>query len=245
MAGIIRTANRLTGADTLRRGGRIPAFNRGEGLPVDQFFSSVELLLPMTGANNSTTFTDVSGFARTVTAAADAKISTAQSKFYDSSGALDGTGDRLSVTTQAMGTGDFTIEGWIRPTGSFVDYRVLYDTRTGDADLSGFVWGINSIGQLFVYHGTFVLTTGTLALNAWQHVALTRASGTWRIFVDGLLESGSYGSSADLTRTAVRIGMDFATLYGYNGNMQEWRITRGIARYTTTFAPPIAAFPRA
>ena len=208
----------------------------------DPYFANVSLLLHMDGSNGSTTFTDSSNNAVSVTANGNAQISTAQSKFGGASGYFDGTGDYLSCTLGAFGTNDFTIETWVRMT-SFANYRMLYESRTNDPDTSGFVWGVNSSGELFVYLGGFVLTAGTLTTSTWSHVALTRASGTWRMFIDGTLLTGTYSNSGDLTRTAVRIGMDWATLYGTDGYLDEYRITAGTARYTATFTPPTAAFP--
>lgn len=207
----------------------------------DVYYSNVALLLHMDGTNNSTTFTDSGPSAVSVTASGDAKISTAQSKFGGASGAFDGTGDYISGTLAAFGTNDFTIEAWVRMT-SFANYRMLYESRTSDGDTSGFVWGVNSSGQLFVYLGGFVLTAGTLTTNTWSHVALTRASGTWRMFIDGTLLSGTYSNAGDLTRTTTRIGMDWATLYGTDGYLDDYRITNGVARYTASFTAPTSAF---
>lgn len=208
----------------------------------DAYYSNLSLLLHMDGANNSTTFTDSGPSTATVTAVGNAKISTAQSKFGGASGAFDGTGDYLSCTLGALGTNDFTIETWVRMT-SFANYRMLYESRIADGDLSGFVWGVNASGQLFVYLGAFVLTAGTLTANTWAHVALTRASGTWRMFIDGTLLTGTYSNAGNISRTAVRIGMDWATLYGYDGYLDDYRITNGVARYTASFTAPTSAFP--
>lgn len=210
----------------------------------DQYFAYNSLLLHMDGSNGSTTFTNSGPGAITVTAVGNAQISTAQSKFGGASGAFDGSGDYLSCTLASLSTEDFTIETWVRMP-AFANYRMLYDTRTADGDTSGFSLGVNASGQLFVYLGTFVLTTGTLTVNTWAHVALTRASGTWRIFVNGVLQAGTYSNSVNLTRTAVRVGMDWATLYGFNGYLDDYRITKGVARYTGSFTPPTAAFPDA
>ena len=215
-----------------------------EKTPLDQDYRNVSLLLHGNGTNGSTTITDSSPTPKTVTAVGNAQISTAQSKYGGASIAFDGTGDYLSSTLPAFGTNDFTIESWVRFT-SFADYRMFYDTRTSDPDTVGFVWGTNAAGQLFIYQGSFVLTTGTLSLNTWTHVALTRASGVWRIFVNGTLQAGTYTSSGNLTRTAARLGMDWATLYGMNGYFDDYRITNSVARYTANFTPPAAPFPDA
>jgi hypothetical protein len=207
----------------------------------DAYWNDVSLLLHMDGSNGSTTFTDNSSNTVSVTANGNAQISTAQSKFGGASGYFDGSGDYLSCTLGSLGTSDFTIEAWVR-FASFANYRMIYDSRTSDNDTSGFVLGVNSGGQIFLFLNTFQITTGTLSLNTWAHVALTRAAGTWSIFVDGTLQTGTYSNSGNLSNTAVRIGMDWNTLYGMDGYFDEYRITT-VARYTANFTAPTAPFP--
>ena len=242
LLGSQRATNSSTGSGVWTANEQV-LLRRSNTWPVtdDPYYSNVSLLLHMDGTNNSTTFTDSGPSAVTVTASGNAVISTAQSKFGGASGAFDGNGDYLSCTLDAFGTNDFTIETWVRMS-TFTNYRMLYDSRTGDGDNSGFVWGVNGSGALFVYLGSFVLTTGTLSTDTWAHVALTRASGTWRIFVDGALQTGTYSNSGSLTRTAVRVGMDWNTLYGVNGYLDDYRITNGVARYTASFTAPTTAF---
>ena len=211
-------------------------------VPVDLNRSNVSLLLHGDGTNGSTVITDSSPTPKTVTAFGNAQISTAQSKFGGASIAFDGTGDYLSTTLPIFGVNDFTIESWVR-FPSFANYRMLFDTRTSDQDLLGFVLGTDYAGQLFIYREGFALTTGALSLNTWTHVALTRASGVWRIFVNGTLQAGTYTSFGNLTRTVARLGMDWATLYGMNGYFDDYRITNDLARYTANFTPPTAPFP--
>ena len=65
------------------------------------------------------------------------------------------------------------------------------------------------------------------------------------MFIDGVLQTGSYTSAADLSRTAARIGMDWATLYGWHGNFDNYRITNGVGRYSSNYSAPTAPFPDA
>jgi hypothetical protein len=77
-------------------------------------FNKAELLLPMTGANNGTVFTDYSLRQRVVTRT-NAVTSTAQSRYsaYGSSGYFDGNGDFLSVVNT----------GWASPVGHSIYLR--------------------------------------------------------------------------------------------------------------------------
>src|SRR3990167_5305793 len=82
-----------------------------------QFDTDCVLMLHMDGTDGATTFTDSSDNAKTMTAVGNAQIDTAQSKFGGASGLFDGTGDWLTTpdsTDWDLGTGDFTIDFWIR-----------------------------------------------------------------------------------------------------------------------------------
>lgn len=81
--------------------------------------------------------------------------------------------------------------------------------------------------------------------NRWYHFAFTREGNTWRGFVDGELDfslsaSGSIVSRpSEVKRIARWGGGDFAPFYGY---IDEFRITKGVARYTAAFVPETKAF---
>ena len=80
----------------------------------DPFFNKVSLLLPMTGSNGSTTFSDDSPSPKTATANGNAQISTALEA--GGNGYFDGTGDYLSIPDHAdfaFGSADFTVEFFI------------------------------------------------------------------------------------------------------------------------------------
>jgi hypothetical protein len=86
-----------------------------------------------------------------------------------------------------------------------------------------------------------------LSANTWYHIAVTRSGNTFRTFVNGVVEK-TYTSSAavfsdatipyNIGRTAYLSG----TFY-YNGYIDDLRVTKGYARYTTTFTPPTVAHP--
>jgi len=83
----------------------------------DADFASVSLLLHGDGANASTTITDSSSNAHTVTVAGNTQISTAQKVFRTGSIYFDGSGDYLTLPVDAdfeLRAGAFTIETRIR-----------------------------------------------------------------------------------------------------------------------------------
>ncbi len=210
----------------------------------DPFYNSVSLLLHCDGANASTTFTDTSPTPKTVTTNGNAQISTTQSKFGGASALFDGVGDSLSLTGTSFNTEDFTVEGFIR-TSSTGQTFVLFDSRNSDFTDNGFVFYVRTTNKLTFGRGNpFVVTEGTtdVPINVWNHITLTRESGVVRCFLNGVQEF-SVTDTKSFSLTTWRIGHQFDTS-GTHGTfyIDELRITKGVARYTQSFAPPVAPF---
>ena len=224
----------------------IDPYRFASGGPNDPYFSSVSLLLHCDGSNGSTSFTDSSGSPKTVSANGNAQVDTAIVKFGTGSLKLDGSGDYLSVpanTAFNFGTGNFTIEFFVNFQGTAGQYMMDYSaTNTSVISITP------STGNVFVYQGGFVLNTGStpFSVNTWYHIALSRSGGTWTIYRDGV----QYAQSTGLP--SITFGSSSYSLYwGIAGNFtvpaqahfDEIRITKGVARYTSTFTPPSAQFP--
>jgi len=220
------------------------------GSPTDPNFADVSLLLHMDGADASTTFTDSSSDARTVTnGGSDTKISTAQSKFGGASGYWDGTGDFLAPSADAGIldlTTDFTVEYWVYQSsaGATLRTHVHYNIVSGNGGLH--IYRNASTGYLQVDNGATETTAGTIVipLNEWVHIAVVRTGSTIKGFVNGA-ECLSNSVQTYVAATTVLIGNFRGGLYPYLGYMDELRITKGVARYTSAFTPPTAPFPDA
>ncbi len=179
---------------------------------------------------------------------ADAKISTAQSKFGGSSIAFDGTGDYLvtpSSPVNILGSGDFTIEFWAYPSNTSAAYRALVASENYAATTGG--WSVYQNGaSIEVWLSTstqLINATSALTATTWQHVALSRTSGTVRLFVNGT-SIASASNTAEWTGQRIFIGDNnyAGTDYFYNGYIDDLRITKGFARYTANFTPPTETF---
>jgi len=225
---------------------------------VDPYFSSVSLLMKADGANNSTTFADSSTNALTVSRTGNAVISTTQSKYGGSSAYFDGNGDYLSLGAQAaaapfeFGAGAFTIEAWIKPDSTANNGAIYgnYGRTVGGANRAGsHILRLQSGKiQFYIFAATPIdlQGTSTIPTNAWTHVAITRSGTIFRVFVNGVLER-VLASSVSLTSDPVNpptagAYWQFAdaiepTSY-FNGYIDDFRITKGVARYTTNFALP-------
>jgi len=205
------------------------------------------LLLHMDGTNNSTVFEDDTGVRRKVAvrAIADAKISTAQSQFGGSSAIFDGTGDYLEIpnSATAIGTGPFTIDYWFRAT-STASTPSLVDLRFGGGDTTGYSDYINSTGKLVVFmnNGNRITSTTTISTNTWYHVAIVRdSSNDIKMYINGTNEGSAYNFSNNMTSTYYRIGNNVSASNGFNGHIDELRISN-VARYTANFTPSTAPF---
>lgn len=213
----------------------------------DANYASVSLLLHGDGTNGSTTFTDNSPTPKTVSAGGNAKISTTQSKWGGSSIYFDGVGDYVTVATNAafgFGTADFTIEAWIYIIGNQGADRAITDFRSS-GDIGTFF--VSTVNKLAFYYGSLIGNTGTaLTTSTWYHVALTRQSGVFLCYLDGVQEWTATVTADFGSTDPVGIGASVATslvgtspFYGY---FDDVRITKGVARYTGNFTPPAAAF---
>jgi hypothetical protein len=202
------------------------------------------LLIHADGTNASTVIRDDNGVRSQagISALGNAQVDTAQSKFGGASLLLDGTGDALSTAGIAFGTGDFTVEYWIRPTAQS-SYDIHWDLRgTPTSNLSPIVYTLN--GTLYVDVGaTTVITGSALSNNTWYHIALARSGSSTKLFVNGTQSGSTYTDSNNYVSAATLYIGELYSLGGNGvvGNMDEFRISNS-ARYTTTFTAPTAPF---
>jgi hypothetical protein len=67
-----------------------------------------------------------------------------------------------------------------------------------------------------------------------------------RLFRDGVQVGSNATDTTNWVSTGAagaRIGANFSGAQTFFGYIDDLRITKGIARYTTTFTPPTEAFP--
>lgn len=206
------------------------------------------LLLHCDGSDTSTTFTDdsVGGNHGNATANGDAQVDTAQQKFGTGSLLCDGTGDFLSYaydTDWNFGTGDFTLDFWLRLSTTGTDSGLL--SHLGGAGSDG--WSLRYLSgtglRFLTDSGGATDRAWSPSTATWYHVALIRTGTTMRMFIDGSQIGADISNSEDLTNTTqtLYIGADHVGTR-LNGWMDEIRISKGIARWTTTFTPPTRAY---
>ena len=184
---------------------------------------------------------------KAITVFGDAQLSTAQKKFGTASVLLDGTGDYLSLALSSdfgFGTGDFTVEGFIRPSSVASGTKVIADFRTTSSTAAGVLVLSGSVVEYQSANGAGTITGSTsLNTNAFYHVAVVRQSGVTKLYLNGsqegsnLADTTDYGSSRPLY-----IGANLNGSAEFPGYIDEFRVSKGIARYTTTFTPTTSEF---
>jgi hypothetical protein len=181
-----------------------------------------------------------------------------QNPFYiNGSIKFNGSTDYLTVpnsTSLQLGAGDFTVECWVyfnsMPTSTSQGFICKWASNSGwELYYSGSSGGTN---RFAIYCNTGAGTANNARLNSstvpgpnvWYHVAMTRASGTIRLFVNGLQEASVAGDTSNFTETtAVTIGSEGGTGLFMNGYITNARIVKGIAAYTANFTPSISILP--
>lgn len=198
-----------------------------------------KLMLRLNGTNGSTTFTDSSASPKTGTAVGNAQISTAQSKFGGASAAFDGSGDSITFPTDADFAlpGDFTYDFWVYFTATtgaqtFVrtevnsGFGLRRQTATGNVDVIQ-----NNVSA----DASFAWAPST---GVWYHVAVTRSGTSLRLFINGTQTGSTATVSTSYVQGPLRIGNDGANVEPLNGYIDEFRFSKGIARWTANFTPP-------
>mgnify|MGYP000149068745 CR=1 FL=1 len=177
-----------------------------------------------------------------------AQISKVQSKFGGSSMYFDGTGDYLRILPSAnfaLETGDFTIEAWIYLVSLSNDSCII-DGRDGTGTVvKPLLFVQQTLGYTYFVNGAGRIQAGTPVLNSWKHIAVVRSSGTTKMYIDGTQTGSAYTDSNNYLTCGFRIGYfnDGTSTTGFNGYIDDLRITKGYARYTANFTPPPTALP--
>lgn len=144
----------------------------------------------------------------------------------------------------ALGTDDFTIELYTKVTYLDATYGAyIIENRTDGGEVGDYCHyslRMNTDGRILLQikstSGLINMMGNTNQFNKWCHISLVRSSGVIKLYVNGIEES-SYNTPLNFTRDTFNIGRG---AYGSGfliGFIDDLRITKGLARYTTNFTP--------
>jgi hypothetical protein len=204
---------------------------------------TVLLLAHMDGADNGTTFTDSSSYAKTITRSGSVVTRTNVKKFGTASLRGEANG-YLRFSPAIMLSGDFTIAAWFSADDIMRD-QTLFGSTIGDVHimrLNGY--GAGSVRSFISFGGSSVLMGSAnnlsgISSGVLNYYALTRQGATLRDFLNGnLLSTTTFSGSVPIDT----IGAGFeGTSNQFFGNIDEAIISKECL-YTTSFTPPTQPF---
>ena len=214
--------------------------------PSDPSFSNVALLLHGDGVNGSTTIVDSSpnGFAPSTSLSVS--VSTAQSVYGGASLQFGGSSELRYAASSvfAFGVGSFTIELWLRSQNTSNFNIISCGTGSNMPGNWGLIATATSVNWQDASLGSNLYTrpVGNMLNGQFHHLAVCRDGTSNRMFFDGMQQGATVTDSTNYVGTAaITVG---SVVYGrLLGNIDDLRITKGVARYTANFTPPTAPFP--
>jgi len=188
-------------------------------------------------------------FATDVQIWGNTNINTTTKKFGTGSAIFDGSGDALGIIpiyntppTSGIGNLDYTIEFWARTnsSGNYTLFDARSDTVSGSQSRP-YIY-VDSVGRLKynIFGADRVSSSAIFTNNNWHHIALSRSGSSTRLFFNGTL-IGTESINFTLDDQVHRIGGSYngtSIINSLNGYIDDLRVSRGIARYTSAFTAP-------
>jgi hypothetical protein len=205
--------------------------------------ANVKLLVHCDGSDGATTFTDTSGNAHALTAVGDAQVDSI-AKFGTGSALFAGDPDAVSATLAddfKFGDGSFNVECWVRFDTAPSAYPAFITTWGESAgwslyyNVSGAALGFDFQNQSDNYQ--FAERSWSPSSETWYHITAANDAGTLRLFVDG----AQLGTSESIPALMDPDG-DLLIGYDFVGRVDEVRIVKGEAVYTSGFTVSTAPF---
>ena len=195
-----------------------------------------------------------SGTNKTLTAAGNAGVGYELGGYYKSAMTFDGSGDYFDTpesNNEYDLDGDYTIECWVN-FNSINNVNDIIGTANNSAYLGsgkgGWIFGyanFSNIGFRFGYQSNsswvFEYHTGITAVaNQWYHVAISRSGSTQQIIINGVVvRTDTQTNTLTSTDNVLRVGGGFGSTSGlFNGQIQDLRIYKGVAKYKGGFDVP-------
>lgn len=218
--------------------------------------SYTKLLVHSDDTDGSTTFVDSSGSEHTITSNGDSHHETDQQKIGASSIYFDGTDDYITLEDSDdwdFGSGDFTIDFWVNRDGNSGRQVICGQASSAGSLASMSVWiEFDTAHTVYVYvmkddgitqvnlqsSATFSGTT------SWDHIALVRYGNVFTLYVNGIsvdTDTSAITVNPSTSKFSIGRGGEYDGVY-LNGYIDEFRISKGIARWTSGFTPTIAPY---
>ena len=212
----------------------------------DTYYSDVSILLHGDGTQGSTTIVDNSPTPSTFSLypGGNYYIDTTTKVFGTGSLYLDGGVTTPNATKLDLTQGDFTFETRIR-LYSYTGTTQMLASHRNSSGTNGWQIRISSTKKVVFWYtgGTVYTSTFNLEPDQWSALAITRSGTTLRMFLNGTLVDTFTGMGNGTSASSVfRIGANEVASEALRAYLDEYRITKGVARYTATYTLATTAF---
>ena len=235
---VFLTAQNATIIDNSTNNYTITNVNTATTGTITLFAPATQLLMLQ---SNITTDTSINNFAVTTTGAPSLNITnmTYMPFVYNNGYSVyfNGPNNYITIPSDSsftFSTGDFTIEGWIYISAGTTG--TLFDSRTGSSTVHPVLYVSGTVR--YSVAGTDRIIGSTLSTSTWYHIAVSRISGSTKLFVNGVQSGSTYSDSNDYLIGAPTVG----TGYGYNaplvGYISNLRVVNGTGVYISKFTTP-------
>lgn len=197
----------------------------------DPYWSDVVSLMHFDGANGSAVLVDETGLVWPNLSGGNI-ITTTRARF-GSSLLLNSYIQPSTYPTAVVGTQDFTYEVFVYREGS-TEFQ-LYNP-SGPANNIYVNPNDNTLRFSDAYN--WFITTSTVPIGSFVHLAICRAAGMLYLFINGVLGLKATNTTA-LPAAPFKL---WNTTGGANTWVDEFRSTVGVGRYTSNFIPPTTPF---
>ncbi|MEH0021477.1 MAG: LamG-like jellyroll fold domain-containing protein [Desulfobacter sp.] len=227
--------------------------------------SYTTLLIQSDTMEGSQVFSDASSSSHTITPVGNVRHSTAQKVVGASSISFDGNSSHLKLAGHEawqFDSQDFTIDFWYNPSRYHNTYEILmhFGPYASNLQLERVRSELRK-GTFEIRIGTIVYTTDYVPdhIGIWAHLAIVRSGEKIYVFVNGKKRSIIMVNRVDVNPmdsielapnkaiipsgeiVDLYIGRDPIGNYPFLGHLDEIRISKGIARWTADFTPPVPA----
>ena len=157
---------------------------------------------------------------------------------------FDGTNDYVTISDSEdleFGSGDFTIEAYIYPTGvpSGFGYACIFAKGAplqcyfmNTNSLSLFVDSNNDGSPYSIIDNTNITGNNTVNQDEWTHIAICRSGDTWKVFTGGVQRYSATHSGTIFNNTDVFSIGDYtpsAGTYPFQGRISNLKVYKGKA----------------
>ncbi len=152
---------------------------------------------------------------------------------------FDGSNDYVTIPNSSdfnFGSGDFTVESWIKLTSSANSYPQIGGTHQGGSGNSGWYYyaatSYASNKQTFGCQTEIQNTQAAISTNVWYHMVASRISNTLTFYQNGVAgASGSYTDNIS-SSNALLVGnlnstTNFPATYAFPGQIAIFKVYKG------------------